>query len=64
MVKTPLEETSYWTLPSKSKIPSFRPFFSWCKCNPDYVIRTAKGIFENFIGRARRQQGEKSNTLI
>ena len=27
MIKTPLEGTSYGTLPSKSKISSFRPFF-------------------------------------
>jgi len=27
MIKTPLEVTSYETPPSKSKIPSFRPFF-------------------------------------
>jgi len=27
MIKTPLEETSYETPPSKSKIPSFTPFF-------------------------------------
>jgi len=27
MIKTPLEETSYGTPPSKFKIPSFRPFF-------------------------------------
>ena len=30
MIKTPLEETSYGTPPSKSKISSFTPFFSWC----------------------------------
>jgi len=30
MIKTPLEGTSYEPPPSKSKIPSFRPFFSWC----------------------------------
>jgi hypothetical protein len=28
MINTPLEGTSYGTPPSKSKIPSFRPFFS------------------------------------
>jgi len=28
MIKTPLEGTSYETPPSKSKIPSFRPFFN------------------------------------
>jgi len=27
MIKTLLEETSYGTPPSKSKIPSFKPFF-------------------------------------
>ena len=27
MIKTPLEKSSYGTPPSKSKIPSFRPFF-------------------------------------
>jgi len=30
MIKTPLKGTSYGTPPSISKIPSFRPFFSWC----------------------------------
>jgi len=30
MIKTPLEETSYGTPLSKSKISSFKPFFSWC----------------------------------
>ena len=49
MIKTPLERTSYGTPPSKSKIPSFRPFFTWSYCNPDYVIRTAPASIMNMF---------------
>jgi hypothetical protein len=34
------------------------PFFSWCWCNPDYVIRTAKEHFLEIL------QGGKSNTFF
>jgi len=47
MIKTPLEGTFYGTPPKKSKITSFRPFFTWCWCSSDYVIRTTSAPIMN-----------------